>query len=40
MFGWIPVALAVGLAAHSQNVFIVVMAFGLGVSVIVRFVWR
>jgi hypothetical protein len=40
MFAWIPVALAVGLAAHSQTAFVVAMAVGLGLSIVLRLVWR
>ena len=40
MFAWIPIALGVGLAAHSQTAFVVVMAVGLGLSIVLRLVWR
>jgi hypothetical protein len=40
MFAWIPVALVIGLATHSQNAFIVVMAVGLVVSVMLRLMRR
>ena len=37
IFGWIPVAFIVGSIAHSVNAFIVTMAIGLVVSVVLRF---
>jgi hypothetical protein len=37
MFGWIPVAFIVGSVAHSEGAFIVTIAIGLVVSVLLRF---
>jgi hypothetical protein len=37
MFGWIPVAYVIGSIAGSVNVFIVAMAVGLAVSLVLRF---
>jgi hypothetical protein len=37
LFGFIPVAFLIGLAFGSQEVFIVVMALGLVVSIVLRF---
>jgi hypothetical protein len=37
MFGWIPVAYVIGSIAGSVNVFVVVMAVGLVVSLVLRF---
>ena len=37
MFGWIPVAYVMGSIAGSVNVFIVTMAVGLAVSLVLRF---
>ena len=36
-FGFIPIAVLIGRAAHSEEAFIVVMAIGLAVSMLLRF---
>jgi len=36
MFAWIPIAFAIGSAAHSVNAFVVVMAIGLVAGVALR----
>jgi hypothetical protein len=37
LFGWIPLAFLIAVAAHSEHVFAIAMAIGLVVSIMLRF---